>query len=238
MLAEKVLWKFKFWREREKYALLHDVLALYTLILVVWGFYRLLFRFPVWVEELFLKPLVFIVPVVYRLLQMKGKSWEERLESVGIVKENWFLGLAFGLALGVFYLFVGRVGLVLRGGGIVGPPAGGLGAVPQQPIAVLGLALATALSEELVFIGYILLRLNEFWKHEWRSVLLTALMFGFIHLPILVFGYRLPMGTVLTQFVLVFLLGVGNGVVMLRVRNLLAPVISHTLWGMAVLLFG
>lgn len=38
------------------------ILAVY--LLVVWGFYRFLFQLPEQVEELFIKPVVWIVPVL------------------------------------------------------------------------------------------------------------------------------------------------------------------------------
>ncbi|MBI4035156.1 MAG: CPBP family intramembrane metalloprotease [Candidatus Chisholmbacteria bacterium] len=210
----------------KNYRVLHDVIGLYTLILVAWGFYRLLFRFPVWVEELFLKPVVFGLPVLYRLRQDKGKSWRERLESVGITRTNWWAGVSLGLAVGVFYLLVGGLGMVLRGGDVIGFE------VKESVIVIMVLAVATAISEQLVFMGYILTRLNDFWKHEWWSVTLTSVLFGLIHVPILVWGLRLPGETVVAQFLLIMLLGFGNGIVMLRVRNLVAPVLAQMLWGL------
>lgn len=217
----------------KKYGVLHDVLAVYTLILVVWGFYRLLFRLPVWLEELVLKPIVFGLPVVYRLAQEEGKSWWARWESVGLVKKNLGLGVVLGLALGVFYLLMGRLGVMLREGSM-----GNWDEVSGGPMMAVVLAVATAMSEQLVFMGYILPRLKQVWRNEWLAVGLTGIMFGLIHLPLLVFGYRLPLQTVVGQFWLALMLGWGNGIVMLRVGNLVTPILSQALWGMAVVIFG
>src|SRR3989344_8052758 len=114
-MADSLVVKFKLWRERGKILELHDVVSVYTTILVVWGFYRLLFRLPEWVEELFLKPVVFLLPVWRRVIKDEPGSLRGRLESLGITNKNLGVATALGLALGVFYLFVGRVGVSLRG---------------------------------------------------------------------------------------------------------------------------
>ena len=216
----------------KKYSLLHDVVWVYTLILVVWGFYRLLFRFPDWVEELILKPIVFIGPVWYRLSREQGKTWRERWVSLGITGKNLPVAVVLGLALGVFYLLMGKLGVMLNSAGV-----GASGGENNVGIGItLGLALATAISEQLVFMGYMVTRLTDFWKNEWLGVGITALLFAVIHVPILVFGYQLPIGVIASQFLLTFFLGMGNGLVMVRTRNLAAPVIAHSLWGVVGLI--
>ncbi len=223
--------RWSIFRHKGEYATLHDLVSFYVYLLIVWGFYRILFRLPTEVEEFFLKPLVFLLPVAMRI-RTDGKNWSERLASVGITWKNLFAGLAFGLSLGVFYLFVGRMGQFFRFGG-----ASPYGAVPEQPLTVVLLAIATAFSEELVFVGYLLPRLEHLWKNEWKSATLVALMFGAIHIPILVFSYQFSLPLVIGQFLLTFVLGFGNCVLMLRLKNIAAPILSHALWGMAVLLF-
>lgn len=209
----------------EKNRLVAEVAGLYTVILVVWGFYRLLFRLPVWIEELVIKPMVFVAPVIYRLYQEKSQSWSERWASLGVTRVNLGMGLGLGLALGAFYLLVG-----------------GAGASKEMQLGSVGLtmvlAVATAISEQLVFMGYILLRLARVWRQEWGAVVVTAVLLAVIHVPILVFDYRLPGREILGQFLLVLALGLGNGAIMLRVKNLITPVLAHSLWGWAMVIFG
>ena len=225
--------RFFIFRHKGEYRALHDLSRFYVYLLVVWGFYRVLFRFPVWVEEFVLKPLVFVIPVFLKV-RREEDSWKKRLGSLGISWKNLFAALAFGLSLGVFYLFVGRLGQFFRFGGIVSNPYGSpLG----NPILVLTLAFATAISEELAFMGYLLPRLQRVWKDEWKSATSVALLFAAIHMPILIFSYRYPASLVVGQFLLTFVLGFGNSVLMLRLKNVAAPILSHALWGMAVLLF-
>jgi len=232
-MVDNLVVKFKLWRERGKILELHDVVSVYMVILLVWGFYRLLFRLPEWVEELFLKPVVWLLPVARRVVKEEHESIKARLASVGVTTKNLGAAVALGLALGVFYLFVGRIGMMARSGQVSAPNLGGMA---NSPILIIVLALATAIAEQLVFMGYILPRLVEVWQHEWRAAITTAVLFGIVHLPILIFGYQLPLQAVAGQFVLVLLLGLGNSMVMLRVKNVVTPILSHALWGLAVLL--
>src|SRR3989304_3116094 len=99
--------RVRIFRHRGEYADLHDLVQFYVYLLIVWGFYRALFRFP----------------VILRI-RTDGKTWGERLKSVGITWKNLFAALAFGLSLGVFYLFVGRMGQFFRFGSIGQNPYG------------------------------------------------------------------------------------------------------------------
>ena len=233
MLVNHLRDRISIFRHKREYTRLHDLFRFYILLLIIWGFYRTLFRFPDWIEELILKPLIFVVPVIVKI-KAEGKNWKERLEGVGITWKNLFAALAFGLSLGVFYLFVGRMGEFFRFGGTVGNPYGSpLG----NPLLIIVLAFATAFSEELVFMGYLLPRLQKEWKDEWKSTTAVAVMFAVIHMPILIFGFRFPISLIVGQFLLIFILGFGNSILMLRLKNVAAPVLSHALWGIAVLLF-
>jgi len=240
-MIKHVIDRLKIFSNRKEYLALHDLLRFYTYLLVVWGFYRVLFRFPGWVEELILKPIVFLLPVLTLVAHEKknitnpfaGKlkvNWA----SLGIRWKNLFAALAYGLSLGVFYLFVGRMGQFFRFGGVVSNP---YGSQLINPVLVLVLALATSVSEEVVFMGYLLPRFQKIWKDEWRSATVIAVLFAVLHLPVLIFSYRFPISLVLGQFLLTFILGFGNSVLMLRLKNVAAPIMSHWLWGMAVLLF-
>ena len=166
--------RLSIFRHKGEYATLHDLVRLYVYVVIFWGFYRVLFRLPVEIEELILKPLVFVVPVLMRI-RTDGQHWGERLASVGITWKNLFAGLAFGLSLGVFYLFVGRLGQLFR----FGPAAAGAyGADIANPVSVIILAVATAIAEELLFVGYLLPRLMKLWQNEWVAASIVAMAFG------------------------------------------------------------
>ena len=70
-------------------------LAVY--LLIVWGFYRFLFKMPDEIEELVIKPLFWLIPVFY-LVRKEGQN----LESIGITFKNLFPAVYYALGLGAF----------------------------------------------------------------------------------------------------------------------------------------
>ena len=213
--------------------LLRRALMVYAVIFILWGLYRLLFRFPVFIEELVFKPIIFLLPV-FSVLAGEGKSWRSFAKSFGLNKQGISLSIYYGLTLGVVYI------MAVRLGGYV---------FSQQPtdhqfsISTAGfmnlvlLSLVTASWEQLVFSGFLLLRFMRALNDEWASASLSALLFTLLHLPILVFETPAPFVLTAIQLLLFFLVGFGNAVLMLRTRNILAPILSHTFWAMAVGLF-
>jgi hypothetical protein len=72
-------------------------LAVY--LLIVWGFYRFLFQLPEAVEELFIKPVIWLLPVFFLL-----KKERKGLDSLGITSKNLFPAVYYALGLGAFFV--------------------------------------------------------------------------------------------------------------------------------------
>jgi len=71
----------------------------YSVFLVLfWGFYRFLFKFPDEIEELLIKPIIWLIPVFY----FNNKE-NLNLESLGLTFKNLFSSIyfAFGSAINV-----------------------------------------------------------------------------------------------------------------------------------------
>ncbi len=109
--------------------------------------------------------------------------------------------------------------------------------MPFHLVGLLGLSLATATWEQMVFSGFILSRLYLAFHNEWGSVGLTAFLYTLLHLPILWLESHANTSFVMIQLILFFFVGMGNAILMLRTRNLVAPILSHTAWAVAVGLF-
>lgn len=215
--------------QRRRMTDLHQVLAVYTFVFLVWGIYRQLFRLPEAFEETVLKFLVFGVPVFFVVLvKEKGK-----LEDLGMVTKGMVASLYFGLLFGLWLAVAGNVVAFLRDGGI--------GFNPDIGVAEFGnlmlLGLVTAFWEQLFFMGYMLPRVMANLRHELISVLVVAILFAVIHLPIQI-AQDVELSQLFIRFVLLFTLGFGNGVLYLRFRNLIAPIFSHLAWGSVIYLFG
>src|SRR3989344_632050 len=78
----------------KKEVVIKNVTILAAYLLVIWGFYRFLFKLPEEVEELFIKPLLWLTPVIY--LVRKERSG---ISSLGISSKNLFPSLYISLAI-------------------------------------------------------------------------------------------------------------------------------------------
>jgi hypothetical protein len=208
---------------------LRRVFGLFGYLLVVWGFYRLIFKLPDNVEEAVLKPVLWLGPVLWLVLVAEKR----KLSDIGWTGKNLFSGIGWGVVLGVIFAGEGvmvnwmRYGQInfqniLAGGGLSG---------------VMWIPLLTAISEETVFRGYILSRLSEVIKSSYWPLVISSLMFVTVYLPMSFFILHYSGAQMVAYFFLVFVLGMGGGWVYMRSKSLAAPIIVHTLWSWVILLF-
>jgi len=203
-------------------------IAYYAYLLVVWGFYRLLFQAPVPLEELLVKPIIWLVPLFFLI-----KSEKLTLSSIGVVFNNFFkvvysvlsLGFVFSLfALLVNYLKYGELNFAANIGEVTFTGA-------------LLLSFITAITEEVTFRGYLLTRLMGSIKSERTVTLVISVGWALIHLPIAILDWRLEPGSLLIYTIVVFLFSVGTTFVFLRTKNIAAPILLHVLWQWPIILF-
>ena len=67
-------------------------------LLVIWTIYRFFFGFSDVVEELLIKPAIWLLPIFF-ILKKEGKG----LSSIGITNKNLFKGIYFALGLGAVF---------------------------------------------------------------------------------------------------------------------------------------
>lgn len=219
-------------RER-KIEMLRRTLMVYMVIFILWGLYRLLFRFPVFIEEVLFKPLVFLPPL-FSVLVGEGRGVRQSLRAFGFSKTGFSLAIYYGLTLGVVYMLAARLGKLVFSREMV---VHGFSVDSSRLLTVFTLSLITAFWEQIVFSGFMLLRFMRVLRDEWGSAFLVSLLFTLLHLPILLLEASVQLPFILIQLLLFFLVGFGNAVLMLRTRNIIAPVLSHTFWALAVGLF-
>ncbi len=208
---------------------LHRLTQSFVYIFVVWGLYRLIFRLPEPIEEIIFKPLVFIGAV---MLVERPRSYQKYFGEIwgrGDVVRAAFLGLLLGVGYIIFY----AVSSLISAGNLTleSAPAG------QSWLVFLGLGAVTAVWEEWAFTGYILGGLSQALSKKWLARSLTAALFALVHLPALIFWHKFTGSSLGFQLFSLMILGLGNAILMGYSKNLLAPVISHTLWGAAIFLF-
>lgn len=203
------------------------ILSVY--LLIVWGFYRFLFKLPDEIEELIIKPILWLLPVVYLV-----RAERQGIDSLGITLKNLFPAVYYALGLGAFFVMEAMIVNFLKYGGQFNLGAN-IGALPLLP--ALGLSFATAVSEEITFRGYIFTRVWSFVKDEMWANLLTSLFWAMIHVPVMIFVWKLDLSASLIYLLLTTLFGIGSAFVYARTKNIVSPILLHVLWQWPIILF-
>lgn len=214
---------------------LRPVVYLYAFIFVVWGFYRLIFRFPEAVEEVVLKPLVWLVPLAYILFyKEKARSFAAAGVSLGWTTKNLFKSIYLAIGLGVLFAVEGALLNSIKYGGSFNFLQ--LSLTSAAFAGALGLSLATAVSEETVFRGYIFGRLVRVLG-ETKAAVATSIGWSAVHLPIVVFVFKYDPGQITSFLLLTFLFGIASAFVYARTGNILSSVLLHVFWEWPIILF-
>lgn len=196
-------------------------------LLVIWGFYRFLFKLPDEVEELVVKPIVWLLPVFYFVRKERGN-----LASLGITGKNIFPAIYLSLGFGAFFALEALlVNYVKYGSFNFGANIG-----TDALISSLGLSFATAVSEEISFRGYLF---NRVWQAigEWKANIVTSLVWALIHVPITFFVWKLSLTSALIYLFLTTLFGIGSAFVFARTKNVASSIFLHVLWEWPIVLF-
>ncbi|MDP3955148.1 MAG: type II CAAX endopeptidase family protein [bacterium] len=216
---------------KEKINLFKDVITVYVFVFIVWGFYRYLFRLPDEIEEIILKPLVWLGPVIWFLFREKAN-----LSSIGWTTKNLFKNIYFALFLGIFFAILGLASNLIKYQSFSFSEISFL-ETPELFFMALGLSLITAISEETVFRGYLFSRLWHVIDDEWFANLVTSLGWVLIHLPIAIFVFHYEGGLLLVFLLLNFIFGLGAAFVFARTKAIIAPVLLHVFWSWPIILF-
>ncbi len=215
--------------EAEKSILkIKNSVSLAAFLLVAWGFYRLIFKLPEEVEELFIKPVIWLLPVFYLLRKEK-----ESISSLGFTFKNFFPAVYLSFGLGFLFLLEALVINYLKYGNF-----NFAAYIGDKPFLVsLGLSFATAFSEEVVFRGYLFSRVLEVSKNEVFSNLSTSFVWALIHVPVVVFVWKLELSAAILFLILTTLFGIGSAFVFARTRNIFSSILLHVFWEWPIILF-
>lgn len=195
---------------------------LYLIIFVFWGLYRLIFRLPDYIEEIVLKPIVWLGPTFYIVFKIEKRD----LSSLGYSVKNFGSSLLRGLLLGFLFLLVGLSLNYLKGG---------VSLVQNFPsvnlfLPIFLLSFVTAISEETVFRGYIMNRLSNILKNDFAANIISSFGFCLIHLPITIFVYHYVLPKSFIFLLLIFLSSLGSGLVFSWTKTIWASIIIHVFW--------
>jgi len=205
-------------------------LLIYSGLLIVWAAYRYFFHLSIWIEEIVIKGLIFSLPLF--LFPLPGKNM---LETIGISRKNFFSSVYMGVLIGMLLGFAGEIGNFLRHNALLFS-AFGLDTSGKLG-AFLILSLITGFWEQLLFSGYFLEQVQLIVKDEVNAAVITSLLFSFIHMPAYIFVQHMSWSQTILSLCLLFTLGIGCSIIKFRQKNLIAPIMTHALWGVTVFLF-
>lgn len=204
---------------------LRKIFFYYVYLVIVWGFFRLLFKLPEVIEEFWIKPVIWLAPLL--------GLWVSEKKRVAFFQGSFVKALVWGIGLGIVWMGVASVVSVAR-----------IGRVPffvgdtTKYGDILGAAFATAVVEELVFSGYIFQKLYRKASDFSSALITTCVMFSLIHVPIGLFVYKYSPVSLLGFLVVVGLVEAGSCFLMSRTRNVAAPMIAHFMWAVAMTVIG
>ncbi|HTK03256.1 MAG TPA: CPBP family intramembrane glutamic endopeptidase [Alphaproteobacteria bacterium] len=211
-----------------KTTLVKNVTIYATYLIIFWAFYRFLIKLPDEVEELIIKPLVWLIPVFYFT-----KKESLNLSSLGLTFKNLFSSVYLSLGLGAIFVIEGILTNFLKYGHF--NFGANIGSTPLM--FSLGLSFATAFSEELAFRGYIFSRLWMALKDEWTANVVTTLLWTGIHVPIAFFIWKLNLAAGLTYLMLTAIFGIGSAFIYGKTKNIWGSIFLHVLWEWPIILF-
>lgn len=184
----------------------------YIYLFLIWGSFRFFIRLPEVIEELWFKPVLWLVPLFWWNLALK-----ERLVMFG---KKWGESLGLGLLAGFGYFLIFEYG---KWGSI------------QVSMNMVGIALATAVTEELTFSGFVMGYLERVRKGKGLNLIIVGLMTAIIRLPILFFVYQATGGEILGTILVAFTSGMINAWIRVRSGNTAGSILARLGMNLATL---
>jgi len=203
-------------------------LLYFIYLFVVWGLYRINFEYSDVLEELFIKPVIWLLPFLY-IFHRENIKWSD----LGITTKNLFPSVYLSLAIGVGFAFLGIIANLAKYGGVnfnanLGNDLFGISII---------ISLGTSVTEEFVFRGYILGAFVRKFKSTFIPIIGSTILWTIIHLPVSYFVWKMnPIQVVIFLF-LTFLYGLGAAMLYIRTRNLASSILLHFLWEWPIILF-
>ncbi|MFH1970906.1 MAG: CPBP family intramembrane glutamic endopeptidase [Patescibacteria group bacterium] len=199
-----------------------------TYLVIFWGFYRLLIKLPDQIEEIFIKPFFWLLPLIHLL-----KIEKEKISSLGISLKNLFPAVYLSLGLGSLFVFEGLLANYIKYGGL--NFSANLG--DKLIFSTFALSVVTAIVEEITFRGYIFNRIWKILGKEIPANLVTTFFWTLIHVPIVIFVWKYPLLDSVIYLSLTAIFGAGSSFIFARTQNIVSSILLHVLWEWPIILF-
>lgn len=209
-------------------SVIKSVVVYSTYLIIVWAFYRFLFQLPDNIEELIIKPVIWLIPLYY-FVHKEGFG----LSTLGFTFRNLFPAIYLSIGLGAIFVLEGIAANFLKYGHF--SFAANIGTAPL--LISLGLSFATAFSEETAFRGYIFNRLGFALKSELTANIVQTILWTAIHIPIAFFVFNLGLSGGLVYLGITAIFGLGSAFIFARTQNIWGSIFLHVLWEWPIILF-
>lgn len=212
----------------------HEVFLVWFGIFLAWSVFRANFFLPEWIDELIVKPLIFVVPILVIV-----KFFEKRdLASLGFTQKPkaFMQDLYIGVLVGSLFAIEGLVANYLKHGSfsfsslLAVKISGGIG-------IFLVINFFTSVWEEILGRGYLYKRMFEFSKNQFWSAVSSSFLFLLLHIPIVFTRLHLTGVALIVYPVSILLLGITNSYLFAYRKSLTLPILVHTFWNLTVALF-
>ena len=211
-----------------KTSIIKSVTVYSVYLLLFWAFYRFLFRLPDEVEELVVKPVIWLIPLYY-FVRKEGFGFS----TLGFTFKNLFPAIYLSIGLGSIFVLEGIVTNFLKYGHF--SFGANIGTMPLM--ASFGLSFATAFSEETAFRGYIFNRLGYALNNEWTANIVQTIIWTAIHIPVAFFVFNLSLPAALVYLSITAIFGFGSAFIFARTNNIWGSIFLHVLWEWPIILF-
>ena len=184
----------------------------YIYLILVWGSFRYFVRLPEVIEELWFKPIIWLVPLFWWNVAIR--------EKVVMFSKKWGESLLWGTVVGAIYF------IILKYRNLSGV---------SIDINLAGVAIATAVTEELTFSGFVSGYLEKIRKGKRLNLLIVGLMTAMIRIPILLFVYQATGKEVLGVVLVAFASGVINAWIRVKTGNATGSIVARLGMNLAAL---
>lgn len=199
------------------------MLNVWAIILIIWSFYRATFgtTLPMWIDEFIAKPLVFLLPLYWYSTRLKKKPL---LETIGFTKKHEIADILFGLGIGVFFVVMAIMVRYMKVGSIEAP------VITGATILWIIMSISAAFLEQIVSTGFIFNGLLKESKNIFQALIITAILFSFLHIPALFGANRINGGVLMQTMLLNVVLSFTTSTAFLLRKNTTVPAIIHALY--------
>lgn len=199
------------------------VLNVWAVILILWSLYRVTFKtdLPIWIDEFIAKPILFLLPMYWFIVKYEKKGF---LQGVSLKTKHMRQDVLFGLGLGLLYVLLALGVRLIK-----------TSTLPEVRISASSFVwvlsiLSASVSEQLVSTGFVFSRLKEESTNLAKPILYSAILFFFLHVPVLFGVEKIATGTLVQMITMNTVLSIMTSIVFVMKKNTIAPILIQTLY--------